>query len=134
LLPPFHWPQSDEQILKTAVDEAAHGRDSFGIQVDGFGAFAPRVIYAHVKPSRPLDTLRSELLKSGMQLGIVQSEQLKPFRPHITLAFRDLSPGMFAKAWAEVEARPLHFSFLSQHIALLRHTGAGWEVAYKAWY
>ncbi|GEM_PF-4671095 len=57
-----------------------------------------------------------------------QLAQSRPFVPHITVAFRDLTPTNFKAAWAEFEARQVDFEFTADRLTLLVHDGRRWQV------
>jgi 2'-5' RNA ligase len=51
-----------------------------------------------------------------------------PFHPHVTLAFRDLKKPNYQKAWEEYVDKNYQATFLASKIALLKHSGAVWEI------
>lgn len=52
----------------------------------------------------------------------------RPFAPHMTVAFKDLTKQNFKTAWAEFEQRQLHFEFTATQLTLLLHHGKRWNV------
>jgi 2'-5' RNA ligase len=52
----------------------------------------------------------------------------RPFAPHMTVAFRDLTKQNFNAAWPEFEKRQLHFEFTVNNLTLLLHDGNRWNV------
>ncbi len=75
------------KTLATLVAEACFSAVSFDIEVRGTGVFGkkadPRVIWAGIEKSGPLDNLYS-LLSGALRNGGFTSD-IKPFSPHITL-------------------------------------------------
>lgn len=62
-------------------------------------------------------------------LGIVDKvSQTRPFAPHMTVAFKDLSKQNFKAAWSEFEKRELQFEFTADHLTLLLHDGKRWNI------
>jgi 2'-5' RNA ligase len=99
--------------------------------LDGFAAFAPRVLYIHVQPSVGLTRLRT-LLRDRLQQHPVlklpaNPRHSYPFVPHITVGFRDLSPENFERAWAEFQQRSFQANFIAEALTLLQHNGQHWE-------
>jgi len=129
IIPPWHMPESLEQPLIDVMGRAASKSDPFPVNLQNFGAFAPRVIYVRVEPNEPLHQLRSytedELLRRN-QLPVEPDQ--RPFHPHITIANRDLRKADFPTAWAHFSNRQYHASFEAQALSLLRLADSGWEV------
>jgi 2'-5' RNA ligase len=49
----------------------------------------------------------------------------------MTVGFSDLSKTEFWQAWDNFKNRPISFSFMADHLALLRHNGKTWDVYRK---
>ncbi|MFS8807928.1 2'-5' RNA ligase family protein, partial [Synechococcus sp. R6-10] len=60
LVPPFEWPSSDLPALTGSLEAFAKQQTPVAIQLSGFGAFAPRVIFIHVVPSPELQQLQAQ--------------------------------------------------------------------------
>jgi 2'-5' RNA ligase len=62
-------------------------------------------------------------------LGIVDSvSKTRPFAPHMTVAFQDLTKQNFRAAWPEFQHRELEFQFTVSQLTLLIHDGKRWNV------
>ena len=130
VFPPFRWPLAGIDRLE-CLAELARQHAPLGIPLSGFGAFAPRVIYA-----RPLKVPALLALHRELQIFLAERFDLvdpmakkRPFSPHVTLAFRDLSEANFRAAWPEFEARSLQAEFVATELTLLQHNGRHWEIA-----
>ena len=66
--------------------------DIFNAEVDGFGSFDERTIFAHVQSSREWTALRDAVILLVHDLGFIRADR-RPFRPHITIANRDIPAG-----------------------------------------
>ncbi len=101
------------------------------VNLSGFGAFAPRVIYINVLKTPELLALQKDLMQYvETSLGIVEKvSKTRPFAPHMTVAFRDLTKQNFRKAWSEFQNRPLEFDFTASQLKLLIHDGRRWNVS-----
>jgi len=125
---PFTWPDEERDRLFAMLADFHPSVASIPIHLSGFGAFPPRVIFLAVQPTPQLMQLQAELSQYlATTLDIVdQRSRDRPFRPHLTVAFRDLKPAAFRLAWPEFEQRPADYRFTASAIALLRHTGNAW--------
>lgn len=130
LQPPFEWVDSNVSILETSLREFASKQNSVPITLSGFAAFPPRVIYIDVVKTPELLTLQADLMAyAESNLGIVDEVGKKrPFAPHITVAFRDLTKQNFKAAWPEFENRQFDFEFTADKLALLIHDGRRWNI------
>lgn len=98
--------------------------------LSGFAAFAPRVIYVNVLKTPELLAIQKDLMAHlEASLAIVDKVGKKrPFAPHMTVAFRDLTKQNFRAAWSEFQERSLHFDFTATHLTLLIHDGKRWQI------
>jgi 2'-5' RNA ligase len=130
LQPPFEWADSDVSKLEASIREFASQKQPLPITLSGFAAFAPRVIYIDVVRSQELLSLQGDLMVYvEASLGIVDKVgKTRPFAPHMTVAFRDLTRQNFKAAWPEFEQRQLHFEFTADKLTLLIHDGRRWNI------
>ena len=120
LLPPFR--ENEGSIIPNL--ETVAGRFSpFDITLENYGAFKPRVIYIDVLHSEELNQLRKTLVTA-----FEFDYDTRPFRPHLTLATRDLSKAMFHKAWSTLQHQSFNVSFHVDRIYLLKHNGKNWDL------
>ena len=128
LQPPFVWPSAELTSLEQTLAVAALSHPPLPIQLSGYGAFAPRVIYIQVQPSQALITLQGDLrARFADHLGVTAGPR-RPFVPHLTVAFRDLSPTAFRRVWPDLQVQPWEATFWATALTLLRHDGQGWQV------
>jgi 2'-5' RNA ligase len=131
LQPPFEWCADDVLFLEAHLQQFSATQSALpAITLDAFAAFPPRVIYINVLKLPELLTLQANLIGyCETQLGIVDSiSKNRPFTPHMTVAFRDLSRQNFKAAWQTFQQRSLHFEFPVSHLTLLRHNGKQWQI------
>ncbi|TYQ23736.1 2'-5' RNA ligase family protein [Pseudanabaena sp. UWO310] len=129
LIPPFELARDRLEPLQIELEKFAKTRSPFAINLSGFAAFPPRVIYIHVVPSPTLLQLYGDLAATLSQnLGIVDPYAPRPFVPHMTVAFRDLTPENFDLAWAEFGDRQINFEFEAKELTLLVYEERKWEV------
>lgn len=130
LFPPFVWPPEQETALESVLAAFAQSWASPSIHLDGFGAFVPRVIYVRVINSPELHRLQQALMvRLEKALGLVDLKtKHRPFKPHMTVAFRDLTKQNFHAGWAEYQHKPFSDEFIASDLTLLLHNGRFWEV------
>lgn len=130
LQPPFRWELDRFSSLNESIVTFARSHFSIPITLDGFGAFPPRVIYINVERAEALRTLHRELIEHlETSIALVDpKEKSRPYAPHMTVAFRDLTKQNFKLAWQEFKERSLHFEFMATHLTLLKHDGQRWQI------
>ena len=126
---PFEWSMDEIDTLKQSLSEFAIAQTPIPISLSGFSAFVPRVIYINVLRTAALIDLHQALLTHmEAALGITDPKaKQRPFAPHMTVAFRDLSKQNFHAAWPEFQHRSLEFEFVASHLTLLLHDGHRWN-------
>lgn len=130
LQPPFKWLDADVPLLQESLKTFASRKDLVPITLDGFSAFPPRVIYINVLRTPELLELQADLSACMARLGIIDPvSKTRPFAPHMTVAFKDLSRQNFKAAWQEFQQRQLHFEFTASCLTLLQHDGRRWNVS-----
>ncbi len=129
LQPPFKWRIDREQELNQSIATFAQTQAPIPIALNGFAAFAPRVIYINVDQTEPLLTLHQTLIEHlETTIALVDpKDKSRPYTPHMTVAFRDLTKQNFKVAWQTFKDRELYFEFTASHLTLLRHTG-NWTI------
>lgn len=118
---PFEWKQKKEAELISSLQAFARPA-AFSLQVNGFGFFEPRVIFAALEASVELDEFHNRLTGyAKRELGLLnEAGDLRGFHPHITVAFRDLRKPLFYELQKEFAERPIHGSFVCRGFSLLR--------------
>lgn len=107
LQPPFKWLDADVPLLEECLRTFASRRATVPIILDGFAAFPPRVIYINVLRTPELLELQTELMAAmETMLGITDPvSKTRPYAPHMTVAFKDLTKQNFKAAWTEIQQR-----------------------------
>lgn len=130
LQPPFEWILEDVPQLEEFLVTFSQWRPACPVTLSGFSAFPPRVIYVNVLKTSELLALQKDLTRQlEANLGIVDpASKSRPFAPHMTVAFRDLTKQNFKAAWSEFEGRSLSFEFTASQLTLLLHQDGKWQV------
>jgi 2'-5' RNA ligase len=128
---PFEWKTAKEHVLLENLATFAQTQKSFNVELNGFGSFAPRVIFIQVVKNQELQTLQSALVRfCKTELNLFNANRLdQPYQPHLTVAFRDLKKADFPKAWAFVRDLDFNARFTCQELVLLKHDGRVWQQA-----
>ncbi|MDJ1173202.1 2'-5' RNA ligase family protein [Roseofilum capinflatum] len=128
LQPPFEWEPDNIQQVEESLAEFVGYHSPIPIQLDGFAAFPPRVIYVHVVKTPELMALQPALIEHlQTTLPEIQRPHHRAFTPHVTVAFRDLTPKNFRLAWPQFEHRPFQGTFTASSLTLLHHNGQRWQ-------
>ena len=126
---PFRGSPDSVEDMNRGLQAFARDRAPVPISLNDFGAFAPRVIYIRVCKTSALLTLQQEIqafMENSLGLSVVG--QKRPFSPHMTVAFRDLSPHNFKQAWLNFQHQSFEAHFIAETLTLLKHNGKIWEV------
>ena len=131
IIPPFHWPMADIPQIQESLYEFTI--NSFPlpvpIQLRGFGAFAPKVIFVNVIKTPELMALQTALTGHFQDnFPDLPPSKHRSFEPHVTVAFRDLKATQFKQAWPKFEHRTFEADFIASHLHLLHHNGQHWNV------
>ncbi|GAA6623930.1 2'-5' RNA ligase family protein [Scytonema sp. NUACC26] len=130
LQPPFEWADTDIPLLEEHLATFASSQHSIPIVLNGYAAFIPRVIYIDVVRSPELLTLHLNLMSYlETHLAIIDKVgKTRPFVPHMTVAFKDLTRQNFKAAWSEFEKSQVHFELTVSVLTLLVHDGRRWNI------
>ena len=131
---PFQWKEKKEQVLTNSLDTLASEQSAFNINLENFGAFAPRVVYVNVIASDTLSKLNLSIQKLARAEWHIypKTTNSRPFNPHMTIAFRDLKKPQFFSAWEDFEQRKYKTQFSANSISLLKHNGKNWDVMHQS--
>lgn len=133
---PFEIKENREKAVIETLQELAEGFNSFPIELNGYGAFPPRVLFLHVVPSEMLSRLQTDVhlaMKRGFNIFNADYKK-KAFHPHITLAFRDLKKSAFEEAWNALKDRPYQARWQATAFTLLKHDGKQWQELAQAYF
>ena len=129
LIPPFELSSDRLEPLQIELEKFAKTRLPFTINLSGFAAFPPSVIYLNVTPNPTLPNLYVDIAATlANNLDIHDPYASRPFVPHMTVAFRDLTPENFEQAWAEFSDRQIKFEFESINLTLLKYEAQKWNI------
>lgn len=127
---PFRWRDKKRDALFNCLETLATNNAPFDLKVEGFAAFPPRTIYLDVEEKREILELQHQVKESFRRDLKLLNANYKDhaFKPHITLAYKDLRKNEFQRAWAEFGNKEYRSSFEVKHISLLKHNSKRWEI------
>lgn len=107
----------------------------FSIQLKNFAAFHNKnspVIYINPIVTQDLTRLQDEFITGFSSLFPAYLHQVDvSFKPHMTVAYRDLTPDMFKKAWNEYQHKSFEALFEVNAIHLMKHNSKKWELVHS---
>lgn len=130
LIPPFRREEEeDESLLLNLFESFSKQQQPFNLKFDGFGAFRPRVIYIKVQKNEILFNLQ-EKLRLFLENGNIIEPKDNPenFRPHITIASRDLKRRDFKKIWQEYKDQDFSGKFEVDSLCLFKQLENRWRI------
>lgn len=128
LVPPFRLTENRSDELFMILEDFCGRFSEMEVSLKDFGAFPPRVIFIEVGNPEVLRPFRDQLFTSLENfLPVEQLKTGRSFRPHITLATRDLSRRDFYLAWEEFKDRSFDALFSVEGLTLFKHNGKIWD-------
>lgn len=124
---PFQlFPSEYENLLQWFQKMTIRSRP-FDIQLKNFESFNNRnpVIYVHPVITAELQSLQMDVIKNFRlaypQIEVAENEL--QFKPHITVAYRDLARAKFMEAWKEYKLKQYEALFHVNNFHLMQHSG-----------
>jgi 2'-5' RNA ligase len=128
LVPPFWFEDGELPSLKESLAAFAGNVPDFEVDLKGFGAFKPRVIYIQVYLSDALHDCYRELREMMQETWNIKSDRRTRFHPHMTIAFKDLSRSAFYRAWDYFSKQAFKANFPAGGLVLLKHHDRAWHI------
>lgn len=127
---PFRYKVEKEKKITDSLEQITSEVAPFSIQINGFGAFDPRVIYLNVIRNESLVHLQRQVGQTMKKTLNIHNANYKDrvFNPHLTVAFRDLRKPAFHEAWKVFKEKPYDTGFTTSAFSLLKHDGQSWQV------
>ena len=125
VIKPFHFEEKEEETLVKKFSEMKLKSSPFKITLKNFGCFPNKnnpVIFIKPENTEEFQQLYDEV---QMQMNFHVYEKQSP---HLTVAYKDLSPENFHKAWQEYETKTFEDSFLVDKICLFKHINGKWNL------
>ncbi len=129
---PFNYPVDGHARVLEWFRNLQIRQVAFSIKLKDFGVFDNKnnpVVFVNPVKSQELLSLQEEIIKdfeTFLPSGIHREDS--DFSPHITVAYQDLSPKMFSKAWEEYKTRSFVEEFEVSAFYLLQHDSKKWNI------
>jgi len=129
IYPPVRWPLAGLSAWKNTLARFAKGMPKIPVTMQGFHHFGEQVVYADVEQSPALMHFRKSFMEYWTQsLGAKSPIHADSYHPHITLAFRNLTPVSFKGIWEKFASLAYNRKFSAGDLVLLKHLSPGWEI------
>ncbi|MFZ2287437.1 MAG: 2'-5' RNA ligase family protein [Bacteroidales bacterium] len=126
---PFKRNPAEEGKMCSTLRSFALGEKPFTVNLNGYGAFVPRVIFIKIVDPDPIRSIHRRLrviLVAGLDFS--RDEIMHDVQPHITVATRDLTREAFAEAWPLFMEEEFTGQFEVSSIYLLKHNNRDWDI------
>jgi len=108
---------------------------AFTVELKDFGAFQNGhrpVVFINPVMNNELSSLQKTIITSFNNYCPEQAHSTDlQFKPHITIAYRDLSLQQFHEAWKEYKTKHFHALFEVTGVCLLQHDTRQWNIVLK---
>ncbi len=129
LVPPFYLPKDSLIDLHILMCKIQTEWREFKVELDDFGAFTPRVIYAMVKDNPTLTHLHSELMDEMRSHAFLAARSGEGrYHPHVTIASKSLNKSLFAEEWQKFQDYRYRASWTCASFIRYQHDGRLWHI------
>ncbi len=128
--PPFRRDAADADWMCERLSAFFSGEQEFEVELRDFWAFRDDVIFIDVTANLQLLEMHQRL--SDIMRAAPAIIETAPFhtgyKPHMTIANRDVEPETHRRIWNEFKARKFYARFPVGAVTLLRHDGKEWHI------
>ncbi|MES2516132.1 MAG: 2'-5' RNA ligase family protein [Bacteroidota bacterium] len=124
---PFSFEEDKEDKLIACLKDFTF-TCTFSVALKNFACFEPRVLFINVEQNAELNELQKQLVqhvKKNLNL-FNQSDDMRGFHPHITVAFRDLKKPVFYRLWEHYQSLDFYETFHCCSFFLLKYVNDRW--------
>jgi len=126
---PFLWNEAKEDRLMARLEVFFSQRPAFQLKVRKIGTFGDRVLFVKVEERKELMALQQELVNwCRQELKLVEELSDYAYRPHMTVAFKDVKKNRFSEYLDFVKAQGFSARLEVRQIALLKRKEGKWSV------
>ena|SRR5690606_15635674 len=131
LFRPFKMELSFESKMIRLLQEAVSGHQPFRQDLENFEAFDMHAVVIRALKNPEIMKLQravASVFKKNNIDRLPPSSRNMAFRPHLTIAYRDILPEVFPLIWQEYKDVRFKRSFTAGQFSLLKHDGKQWNV------
>lgn len=127
--PPFRLPPSQHALLEKRLSHFFQNESAFELELKNYGTFRQDVLFIDVNPTLQLLEMQARLSRFlREEPALIRSKPLhEGYKPHLTLANRDIDSHTHHRLWSEFNTRKFFARFVVETIALLRHEDKEWK-------
>lgn len=128
--PPFRRDATDADWMYERLSAFFATESAFVLELRDFGAFRDDVIFIDVAANLQLLEMHQRLSDClRAQPAIIETAPFHTgYKPHMTVANRDVEPDVHRHIWNEFKTRKFYARFPVTEINLLRHDGKEWHI------
>lgn len=125
---PFEWKGSKEEDLIRVLSGFSFTAP-IPIELKGFNAFEPRVVFVDLSKNDVLHMFQKQLVQHvKANLGLMnEAENRRGFHPHVTIAFRDLKKEAFYRCISHFKPMSYQAGFSATSFHLLKQCEGHWQ-------
>ncbi|KQN35928.1 hypothetical protein ASE92_07245 [Pedobacter sp. Leaf41] len=116
---------SQEENFFSALNNASYS-ESFDQILLNFNSFPEHTFYIDAEQNQGIINLKKQIDEELKPMKLVEKNRLK-FKPHVTLAFRDLKPEVYRELITEFKDRKFKRKFLVSAFSVYKHDGKTWQ-------
>jgi len=126
---PFRLEQEFEDNFILMIQSALKEQEIFNQEIENFEAFHTHAIVLKALLNPCILEIYNIISTIMTEKGIDKHPQDNfPFRPHLTIAYRDIKPEVFPLIWEDYKNKKFNAIFKADHLCLLKHDGDQWLV------
>ena len=126
---PFLWNESKEDRLTDKLQDFFKEQRPFHLKVRKIGTFSDRVIFIKVEEKKELLELQQKLVAMcKVELNLIQELSDYAYRPHMTVAFKDIKKGRFTEYLEWVKETGFSGRVRVNDVVLLKMNEGKWAV------
>ena len=132
-IPPYYMDPSNEKRLINELDNFCSNQLTFEVSTSSFSSFKPRTIFIDVIQNSALKHLKADCDHFFAQKLIdhIKTDK-RSFKPHITIATRDLKEIDFYAVYPWFEKQQFIESWQLSKLSLLKHDGRKWTILHTS--
>ena len=127
---PIFMEDTFQKKFSLLMKSVARSVKPFTQKLENFDEFSSQVVFIRALQNPDLMQLRQSIVSvfRTHRIDPKESTGSLPFRPHVTIAYRDVTPEIFPLIWQEYGERRFKKQFFCDHFTLLKHDGRRWNV------
>ena len=128
LIPPLEVNDEDIKKIVSIGKEIATQTQCFKLELNGYGAFKPRVVFIKLIENIMLNNLYQLWRKNIEQQAphLLERYPDRSYHPHLTLAHRDVTPQQFDNIWKWYKVKSFESVIEITGCWMLKHSSSGW--------